>query len=285
MIVEILESPRKFTGSFAFFFPTAVFWSAGLIKESVAMACLFFLSVIVIKIWRKENLGWIEVIAAVVGLWILWNLKYYYAAIFLPVVFTSLVLRFVLSKFHLKSLFAKVVLWFFVFIVPLLLVSLLHPNFYPERFMEVVVSNYCDFHAISDQEDLIQYHSLKATPWSILRNAPWALLSGLFRPFLTDARTLFQYAAAVENTILLLLMLTAFMQTRKLIRSEHRLLLFTIIIYIILLCVFLALSTPNFGTLSRYRVGFLPFLVLVITIDIPMINKLMTLKIFRKVVR
>jgi len=27
------------------------------------------------------------------------------------------------------------------------------------------------------------------------------------------------------------------------------------------LAVFLALSTPNFGTLSRYRVGFIPFFV------------------------
>jgi hypothetical protein len=34
--------------------------------------------------------------------------------------------------------------------------------------------------------------------------------------------------------------------------------------YVVFLCVFLALSTPNFGTLSRYRIGFTPFLWLLL---------------------
>jgi hypothetical protein len=37
-----------------------------------------------------------------------------------------------------------------------------------------------------------------------------------------------------------------------------------VITYSVLLCIFLALSTPNFGTLIRYRVGFLPFLLVLI---------------------
>jgi hypothetical protein len=36
--------------------------------------------------------------------------------------------------------------------------------------------------------------------------------------------------------------------------------------------VFLALSTPNFGTLSRYRAGFLPFFVFVIAYRNPIVE-------------
>jgi hypothetical protein len=41
--------------------------------------------------------------------------------------------------------------------------------------------------------------------------------------------------------------------------------LLPILIYCFVLCILLAISTPNFGTLSRYRIGFLPFFVFVLT--------------------
>jgi hypothetical protein len=165
------------------------------------------------------------------------------------------------------------------------MMSLLHPNFYYERFIEVVVSSYYEFQNSSSPEDLIHYNALEATSSSILQNSPWALFSGLFRPAITEARTALQWFIAIENLILLILTVGALSRLTKLIKSQHRLLLFSILMYASLLCIFLALSTPNFGTLSRYRVGFLPYLVFLMTIENPLINKLMKLKIFRSLVR
>ena len=267
------------------FFPSVVFWSAGVIKECIAMAALFFLSLIFLKVWKREKLRWPEWLLIVTSLWIVWSLKYYYIAIFLPVVFTTLAFQYLLSRFTMKSLGSKVVLWFLIFAIPILLISLLHPNFYYERFMEVVVSSYYEFQAISNPDDLIHYDALNATPLSLLKNSPWALFSGLFRPFITEASTAFQSFIAFENLVLLTFTASALTQLKKLVNSQHRVLLFAIILYSILLCIFLALSTPNFGTLSRYRVGFLPYLVFVLTLENPLINKMMTLKIFRNLVR
>jgi hypothetical protein len=267
------------------FFPSVVFWSSGVIKESLAMASLFFLSIIFLKGWQKEKPQWIEWLLTFASLWVVWSLKYYYLAIFLPVVFTTITIKYALTKFALKSLAGKVLLWLLIFTMPLVLMSILHPNFYYERFMGVVVSSYYEFQAISGPEDLIHYDALKATPLSLLQNSPLALLSGLFRPFITEARTALQWLIALENVILLILAAGAITQIKKLITCQHRVLVFSILMYSILLCVFLALSTPNFGTLSRYRVGFLPYFVFVLTIENPLINKLMTLKIFRNLVR
>ena len=86
------------------FFPSVVFWSAGVIKECLAMAALFFLSLIFLKVWKREKLRWTEWLLIVTSLWIVWSLKYYYLAIFLPVVFTTLAFQYLLSKFTLKSL-------------------------------------------------------------------------------------------------------------------------------------------------------------------------------------
>ena len=267
------------------FFPSVVFWSAGVIKECLAMAALFFLSLIFLKVWKREKLHLTEWLLMLTSLWILWSLKYYYLAIFLPVVFTTLALQYLLTRFTLKRLTSKVLLWFLIFTFPLLLVSLLHPNFYYERFMEVVVSNYYEFQAISNPDDLIHYDALNATPLSLLKNSPWALFSGLFRPFITEVSTALQSLIALENLVVLTLTAGALTQVKKLVNSQHRLLLFAIVMYSILLCIFLALSTPNLGTLSRYRVGFLPYLVFLLTIENPLLNKMMTLKIFRNLVR
>lgn len=266
------------------FFPSVVFWSAGIIKESLAMAALYFLCFLFLKIWEREFLKPSEWLLALVSIWVLWNLKYYYVAIFFPIVVTSLALRFILTRVRVSGLTGKILLWCSLFFVPLVLVTVLHPNFYPQRFLEVVVSSYYQYQAISDPEDLIHYHSLRATPVSVLQNMPLALFSGFFRPFLTEATTILQLLIALENLLLLVLSASAFTQVKKLMNSRHRLLLFSIVMYAIFLCVFLALSTPNFGTLSRYRVGFLPFLVLLITLENPLIHKLMALKWMKNLV-
>jgi hypothetical protein len=51
-------------------------------------------------------------------------------------------------------------------------------------------------------------------------------------------------------------------------------LVFSVIVYVSLLCIFLSLSTPNFGTLSRYRVGFISFFFLLVAGRHPLLNKL-----------
>jgi hypothetical protein len=283
--IAAMYSPAVMPAVISFlFFPSVVFWSSGIIKESIALGCLFYLTYIFLKIFNRESLSVSHWVMTAFFTWLLWNLKYYYLAVFLPVTFTTLTIQFLLSKITIRSLGVKIMLWLMVFMVPLLAVSMLHPNFYPQRFMEVVVSSYNEYNAISDPDDLIHYHWLKATPLSLLRNAPWALVSGLYRPFLTEANSFLQMCISVENLILAILTIAASLNIRKMVRNKYRLLLVSVLIYTILLCIFLALSTPNFGTLSRYRVGFLPFFMLLLTIDNPLINNLMTVKLFRKVV-
>ena len=145
------------------FFPSVVFWSAGIIKESVAMAALFFPLHYFFENMAKRKTTLDRMVFTLTSLWIEWNLKYYYLAIFLPIAFTTFTFQYLLTKFTLKNLALKVMLWCLIFIIPLLLMSLLHPNFYYERFIEVVVSSYYEFQAISNPEDLIHYDALKAT--------------------------------------------------------------------------------------------------------------------------
>lgn len=257
-----------------FFFPSVVFWSSGVIKESLAMAALFFLCLVFLRLWVTEKIGPLHWAVAVLALWVLWNLKYYYLAVFLPVAATALMARWFFFRLKSESSGIKITVWCLIFVGPLLLISILHPNFYPERFLEVVVSSHDEFLAISDDDDVIHYTSMEPTAMSIVSNIPLAIFSGLYRPLFLDATTALQYVASLENLLLVLLTIGAFTRIKNIVNGKHRLLIFSLVIFIIILCIFLALSTPNFGTLSRYRVGFLPFFVLMLATENPWVTKL-----------
>jgi hypothetical protein len=245
------------------YWPTVVLWTSGLIKESLAMAALYFLVATSLRVWLHHRLSMLTIGLTVLGLWILWSVKYYYLAVFLPVICAALIMRRVLlSRMSAVGTATKVATWAALFIIPVLLLSQLHPNFYPERFLSVITDNYKAFELLSATNDMAHFPTLQPTPASVLRHSPKALLTGFFRPWVWEAHTLFQVAVAIENLLLAALMLTSLRHLRALPRSPHRLLVLSIVVYTVLLCVFLTLSTPNFGTLSRYRVGFLPFLVL-----------------------
>jgi hypothetical protein len=258
------------------FFPSVVFWSSGLMKESLAIASLLFLMAIFLKAWMVQGLRWWEWVLIPVNLWLLWRLKYYYLAVFVPLASASLVVRILFFRGRLKTapLVARMVVWCVLLLVPMIVIASLRPNFHPDRFLHVVVSNYQEFHALSDSEDLIYYHQLEPTVGSMLINTPWALFSGLYRPFLWEAGTPLKLLIALENFVLIVLSAAALLNVVKMMRSLNRLLLVSTILYVVVLCVFLALSTPNFGTLARYRVGFLPFFVLLISIENPLLKGL-----------
>ncbi|HKZ36044.1 MAG TPA: hypothetical protein VJ184_00235, partial [Chryseolinea sp.] len=245
----------------------------------------FFLSFTFLKIWMREKIDIRMWLLSIFSIWVLWNLKYYFLAVLLPIVLTAVVVRFIAAYLKIERTFLKIILWCAVFFIPVCLMSMLHPNFYPNALMEVIVSNYNIFQTISAPEDLIRYNALEPTPLSLLKNVPLALFSGLFRPFITEAHNPLQLISAIENLILLFLLGGALSGIKKIITTRYRMLLFSIAMYSIALCIFLALSTPNFGTLSRYRVGFLPFLVFLLTIENPLVIKLMRSKIFRYLVR
>ena len=250
------------------FFPSSVFWSSGVIKETMAMIALYFLAGFFIRLWVTKRLNLLEGIAIIISTWILWNLKYFYAAVFFPVAATTWLTRwFVINRMRpaARNFYRESVLFGVLFLVMLFIVTFIHPNFYPHRILEVVVENYHQFIQVSQPEKVIHYPDLEPTPGSILRHMPWAIISGLWRPFLWEVSNPFQLLVSLENVVLFLLMSLSLKNLQDLRTSPNRILLVGVLVYCCMLCAFLALSTPNFGTLVRYRVGFIPFLVLLVS--------------------
>lgn len=256
------------------FFPSAVFWSAGIIKESLAMAALFLLSAVVIKIWCMQRVSVFVLLLSAIAVWLVWNLKYYYIGLFLPIVCAAIVVKWISSVFKIKTLLGELLVFLVILCIGLGSASLIHPNFNLSVIADVLVTNNEAFMVVSSSEDVIHYNNLQPSTVSLLGNAPWALFSGLYRPFIWECSSVIQAVAAIENLVLLFFTFVGLAYWQEIKQSPFRILVLAVIAYSILLCVFLALSAPNFGTLARYKVGFLPFLFLVLSAN-PFTEKLM----------
>ncbi len=243
-------------------FPSVVFWSSGLIKESVGLAALYFLVAVGLSMMYHRAPSLLEWMVTFFSLWIGWNLKYYWMGIFIPVAIPTVLT--VLAKGSRPALARyDIALWSGLFLVFLIVATSIHPNFYPSRFFEVIYQSNLEFTRLSDPPRIVQYFNLEPSLSSLVMNAPAAWIAGLFRPFAWEAFNLLSMVAGIENLVLLVIVFVALPSFRRLRPSPHRLPVLATMIYVILLTSFLALSTPNFGTLSRFKIGAVPFLVFV----------------------
>ena len=240
------------------FIPSIVFWGSGIIKESLAIAGLFGISACFISWYCGRAYKVSIMLIGLICFWVLWNLKYYWVAVWLAVMMPLVLIGLLKERFSFVSRYPKLI-WFLFMLLAGAGISLIHPNFYFDQLLTVIVENNEAYLKLSNSENIIHFHELTPTLSSMLINSPWALLSGIFRPFIFEAGNALQAGAAIENFILLALLIMSMVKLPKLISQITELHL-AFIAFIILLSVFLALSTPNLGSLSRFRVGFTPVL-------------------------
>jgi hypothetical protein len=254
--------PIRVSAAVAFLFmPSVVLWTSGIIKESIAMAGLFYLSGCVIILFQEKKIRIGRVVLMILAGWLVWKLKYFYLGVFLPVAVGVVILRW-LPKMKISLM----VLAFGVLLVTGgVIVSLVHPNFDSSYLPQVIAENYREYSRRSEPGDAAVYPGLTDEPSTLLKNAPLALVTGLFRPAMGEARSGLQWLSSVENTFVLAVFLLSIVNLIwRPSKGQTSFLVPAVIVYIILLAVLVALSTPNFGTLSRYRVGYYPFFVLLI---------------------
>ncbi|MBS1506706.1 MAG: glycosyltransferase family 39 protein [Bacteroidetes bacterium] len=255
------------------FFPSVVFWSSGIEKETLALCGIYYLSAVFIRLLKQRKIKWVEGLGILASVALVWNLKYYWAAVFFITVFTAIAV-WILQQKKLWLSSRLLLTWIIVFIGAAVVASFSHPNFCFTTFLNVLVTNHDDFVRISDGKNLIHYYHLTATWQSVFINSPWAIVSGVLRPVVGEGQGMLGLVASVENGVLLLLLLTAIPSLRNKADGTNKIFLLAVLSYVLVLGVFLALSTPNLGSLSRYRIGFLPFLIFLIIYKNPLIQRL-----------
>lgn len=259
------------------FFPSVVFWSAGLSKESLAMSALAILSYYLLTIiYTQTRIKWIDILLAVVSFILLWKIKYYYAGVFI-LAFGSGFLVYLIclkSKLFRRRVVVQLLSFLLILMALSLAVSFTSYNFHFNHLPDIIVKNYEAYLQKSSPEKMVVFDGLQNTWSSLSAHSPKALFSGLFRPLPGEGAGVLSVFAGMENIILLVLSVSALFGLPVSLTYKERILLISSLLFISVLAVFLTLSSPNFGTLVRYRVGFLPAFLLIVTLKNPLIKRL-----------
>ena len=97
----------------------------------------------------------------------------------------------------------------------------------------------------------------------VLSKFPIATMTGLFRPFLWEARNVVMFASGIENSIILLFVFYVFFRrpgTSLKVMFTNPLVLFCLI-FAVFFAFSVAISTSNFGAMVRLRIPQMPFLL------------------------
>ncbi|MEL7147103.1 MAG: hypothetical protein AAFO69_12090 [Bacteroidota bacterium] len=262
---QLSKYKPRYTAGFwcvLFAFPGLMFWGSGILKETIAIAGLFVLSALYLKVLIKRRVRWAEWLAGILALFLLIKLKYYVVAVFLPIcgiacyyvlIDRITLLRYRWVRYSLPLTMGLLLLFF---------VINLSPNFLPANFLNRIVTDHDRLMALTDPDFGIHYYNYEPTVFSFLINAPIAVFSGLFRPLVFEGTGL-QFLAGIQNLLVFFALLWAANRQRS-HRYKLSATIWCCMIYCLIMATFLAYATPNFGTLERYKSMYQPFLLLML---------------------
>ncbi len=255
-----------------FLIPSVVFWGSGILKDSYTMAATLWFTYaayyLIIKFDRKQF--WRCVLYAIISVYIFVIIK--------PYILFALIGG--ISMWFVFGWLKKVKRPFLrVFVFPLLLglafvgagagvVRLTQSagGFYrsPETMMERAVIIQNDLKQDYYGDNSFDIGRFDASYSGVMSKSPIAIVSGLFRPFLWEATGPTLFMSAIENTVIMVLLLLAILGRgiRSFFKqlSENHYVVFALS-FSMLLAFMIGLTTANFGALVRYKIPFLPLLI------------------------
>ncbi|WP_375418025.1 hypothetical protein [uncultured Hymenobacter sp.] len=141
----------------------------------------------------------------------------------------------------------------------------LSPVFRLNKFTGQLIKIYGHHLSTSRDKPHFEYPALRPTGESALRHAPQAVWNCLTRPWLGESAARPYVAAGLDNLALLtLLALAAAAAWRGRAGRLPFALGLVLALHCLLLAFLIGLSTPNLGSLHRYRSGLLPYLLLLL---------------------
>ncbi len=254
----------------ALMIPSVLFWGSGLLKDSITMSAAAWISYsIFMAFFNKRRIATNVIVIMIMG-FLLISIK--------PYIFVSLVPGLLVWLFfnQVKRIPNKMIRFIVTPItVALILVaaSALLSN------MGQYLGVYGDMDTMImkvkvTQEDLQQsamygsnYYDIgviEPSVFGLLKKAPQALIAGMFRPFIWEARNPFVLISGLENLCLLLLLIFILIKVgisvffKAIIKDPF---LTYALIFTLLFAFGVGLASTNFGALVRYRIPLMPFFV------------------------
>ena len=266
------EQYPKLHKQFAFcilFFPTVVFWSSGLLKDTLCISSLGWMTYALFEINKRRNIVR-NLFLLSIFTYLLIVIKVYILLAYLPFFILFIIFKNIQS---VKSSFLKWMIAPALIFITIFAISTGINSFEDELgayAIEEVTSSISTLNSglaqKTGQSDAASNFNLgtefEPSFFGLIKIAPYAIVATFFRPFIWEASKITQFLAAVESLILIFFTLFILFKTgpSKFIRTvlTDPLIMYCFM-FAIVFGIFVGASTINFGTLVRYKIPCLPF--------------------------
>lgn len=250
------------------FLPSFVFWSAGLIKEAVAIAG-FGWALLGVHTWIRHGRtlqGWALIVAGAIPIVLM---KPY---ILFPLALASGAWLYWSRSMKRGRVRIRPAYFAFASVVALggiVLLGQYFPEYSADSFSARTVQLQHIGRGIRAGSNFALSGDIPTTLAGQLAYAPVALLASLFRPVIFEVSNLLMLANAVETGILTLLFVRILF-TRNLGAVRRQIMeepfLVFCCVFVVAFGIAVGLTSTNLGTLSRYRAPILPFFALLLLV-------------------
>ena len=261
-----------------FFWPGIAVWGSGTGKESLMLSSLLVFAGALIPVLKGETVRmFLHVSLAALSFFVLLNLRPFVLMGLLP----CLLLGWVIFRLRVsRSLAGAWSAGTGAILLVLLLVFLflgLDNSFRPAYFFTAFENNHAAVvahsrpgHVVSGLEELWQWPEIG---WQ----AAIAATAGILGPFVWEISSLWELLLLAEPLLLLSLVFT--LKNRKKWPPE---IWIPLIIYVVGMSCMITLSTPNYGSISRYRIAYYPALLFLVAYNHPWLIKISRLTLPQK---
>ena len=259
------------------FFPSTVFWGSGLLKDSLTFGSLCFFCYAFANLFIYKRKIVLSVVLLLLSGYLIMVIKLYILLILIPALLTwkSLLILKKTPKFNDKVIIGIFVILFSVAAGSVLVKSLASglERYAVENIIENMVVHQTHLIKATQKSSgagagITKMH-VDASLGTIIRQFPSSVILTLYRPFLWEVRKLVVAISGLENFIILLISLFIIIRLgiSKLVKAILRdPILIMSLIFVLSFSFIVGFTTPNFGSLVRYKIPMLPFYATILVV-------------------
>jgi hypothetical protein len=239
-----------------FLVPSVLFWTSGILKEGILAFALGMFLYSFTRIISTRS-PWKHIFSFGFSLLLLIYLKIYTLLMILP----GMIAYGWSVKTNCKNVFLKFSVTYLVYFIFLFNLKHINPNYNLTEIIYWKQHNSIGYAKFMNSGSFVEPPLLmEPTIKSIIKNTPHGLLNAFILPNWNHIHNPFAMAAALENLGIILIIVFTIIFSKRL--SNHQKPIFYLsLFFVIFLFALIGLTTPLIGSMVRYKVPALPFLL------------------------
>jgi hypothetical protein len=255
------------------YLPTFVFWSSGILKDPICTGAMGWITYSLYEMFYKRKSFLKNAIIVLIAGYFLINLKMYILVSYVPFFFLFLILK---NVNLIRNSFIKFLLG------PALIIGSIFAGQQVMKKFEKDLGGYAAegiANQIKHQQETYKQQAAEGigesnfslgvnfdgSMTSMLKMAPAAIIATLYRPFIWESTKISTLLSSLESLTLMIFTLSILLKFgpvnffRTIARDPTITYCF---LFALLFALFVGATTPNFGTLCRYKIPCMPFYVI-----------------------